>query len=49
MEVSHGRFGKGKILSIEGNGNDKKAAINFQGFGVKNLLIRFAKLTVINT
>ena len=49
MEVSHGRFGKGKVLSVEGSGNDKKAAINFQGFGVKNLLIRFAKLTILNS
>ena len=48
-EVSHGRFGKGKVLSVEGSGNDKKAAINFQGFGVKNLLIRFAKLTILNS
>jgi|TARA_B110000240_G_scaffold198226_1_gene257473 DNA helicase-2/ATP-dependent DNA helicase PcrA len=47
-QVTHGRFGKGKVSSIEGKGNDKKAAIDFQGFGVKNLLIRFAKLTVVN-
>jgi len=46
MEVEHARFGSGIVKSIEGNGNDKKAAIAFKGFGVKNLLLRFAKLKV---
>ena len=46
MKVVHGRFGKGKVISIEGAGSDKKAAINFQGFGVKNLLVKFAKLKI---
>ena len=45
--VEHSRFGKGEVLSVEGNGNDKKAAINFKGVGVKNLLLRFAKLKII--
>ena len=45
--VAHSRFGKGKVLTVEGNGNDKKAAIKFQGVGVKNLLLRFAKLKVL--
>ncbi len=44
MEVEHARFGCGIVKSIEGIGNDKKAAIAFKGFGVKNLLLRFAKL-----
>jgi hypothetical protein len=34
------------VQSIEGNGIDKKAAIAFKGFGVKNLLLRFAKLKI---
>jgi len=46
IEVEHARFGKGVIQSIEGKGADKKAAIAFKGFGVKNLLLRFAKLKV---
>ena len=45
--VEHSRFGKGEVLSVEGNGNDKKAAINFKGVGVKNLLLRFAKLKIL--
>jgi len=46
MEVEHARFGRGIVESIEGAGSDKKAAIAFKGFGVKNLLLRFAKLKI---
>jgi hypothetical protein len=35
-------------MHIEGKGNDKKAAIEFRGIGVKNLLLRFAKLKILN-
>ena len=45
-EVEHARFGNGIVKSIEGKGNDKKAVILFKGFGIKNLLLRFAKLKV---
>ena len=48
MNVEHGRFGKGKVLSIEGTGNDKKAIIEFQGIGIKNLLLKYAKLKTID-
>ena len=46
MEVEHDRFGSGVVQRIEGTGNDKKAVIVFIGFGVKNLLLRFAKLKI---
>ena len=45
--VSHTRFGKGKVLKIEGVGNDRKAEIQFEKGDVKKLLLRFAKLEVI--
>ena len=45
--VMHERFGKGKILNIEGVGADKKAEIHFEVGGIKKLLLRFAKLDVI--
>ena len=48
VTVEHGRFGRGKIMKIEGNGNDKKAEIKFVTGPVKKLLLRFAKLTVIS-
>lgn len=47
--VNHTRFGKGKVLKIEGVGNDKKAEIRFERGDVKKLLLRFAKLEVLNS
>ena len=46
--VYHERFGKGIIKALEGVGNDKKAQVNFELGGLKNILLRFAKLTIIN-
>jgi DNA helicase II / ATP-dependent DNA helicase PcrA len=46
-EVQHERFGKGKVLSVDGNGPNKKATVFFQGVGQKQLLLRFAKLAII--
>ena len=46
-EVEHARFGKGIVEKIEGKGVDKKAIINFNVHGSKNLLLRFAKLKVL--
>jgi len=43
-EVIHERFGVGKVMALEGNGADQKAAIDFDGVGVKKLLLRFARL-----
>jgi len=43
-EVMHDRFGVGKVIALEGSGADQKAAIDFQGVGVKKLLLRFARL-----
>lgn len=45
--IMHERFGRGKVLKIEGAGADKKAEINFDTTGVKKLLLRFARLKVI--
>ena len=47
MRVNHDRFGKGKILQIEGNTDNKKAIIFFEGIGQKTLLLKFAKLDII--
>lgn len=46
-EVEHMRFGKGKVLGIEGVGQDKKAEIDFENGGIKKLLLRFAKLNIL--
>lgn len=45
--VNHSRFGRGKVLKIEGVGNDRKAEIKFDHGDVKKLLLRFAKLEVL--
>ena len=47
IAVEHMRFGRGKILKIEGVGQDKKAEIHFEKGGIKKLLLRFAKLKVL--
>jgi len=46
--VMHERFGKGKILNLEGTGADRKAEIHFEVGGIKKLLLRFAKLNIIS-
>jgi len=46
--VEHMRFGKGKVLAIDGVGQDKKAEIDFENGGIKKLLLRFAKLKLIS-
>jgi len=46
--VQHDRFGKGTVTAIEGKYPDQKATINFDGIGCKQLLLKFAKLTLIN-
>ena len=46
--VMHERFGKGRVISIEGSGGDKKAEIKFEKNGVKKLLLRFSKLEIIS-
>jgi DNA helicase-2/ATP-dependent DNA helicase PcrA len=47
MDVEHERFGKGKVISMEGTGANTKATVFFPGVGNKQLLVRFAKLKVI--
>lgn len=45
--VEHERFGKGKVISVEGNGPNMKATVFFNGIGQKQLLLKFAKLRLI--
>ncbi|MAZ26255.1 MAG: ATP-dependent DNA helicase [Cytophagaceae bacterium] len=46
--VEHTRFGRGVVVKLEGVGQDKKAEINFENGGIKKLLLRFAKLEVLD-
>ena len=45
--VFHERFGKGKVIEIEYDGNNSRATINFQNSGQKKVLLRFAKLKIL--
>jgi DNA helicase-2/ATP-dependent DNA helicase PcrA len=46
-KVMHERFGRGEVVNLEGVGGDKKAEINFEVGGIKKLLLRFAKLEIL--
>ncbi|MEY4486805.1 MAG: hypothetical protein RL440_1341 [Bacteroidota bacterium] len=45
--IMHERFGKGKVLKLEGQGADKKATIFFPQHGSKTVLLRFANIEII--
>ncbi len=47
--VEHKRFGEGEIINFEDKGSNKKAIINFKNSGIKKLLLKFAKLSKINS
>lgn len=46
-EVEHARFGKGKVISVEGTGVSRKASVFFKNVGQKQLLLQYAKLKVL--
>lgn len=48
MQVGHDRFGIGKVISMEGSFPNNKATVFFEGVGQKQLLIKFAKLNILN-
>ena len=45
--VEHERFGKGKIITLSGNASDLKAVVEFEEFGRKTLLLKFAKMKIL--
>lgn len=47
MKVSHEKFGTGKVLGVEGAGDSRKATVFFEGVGQKQLMLKFAKLSVV--
>jgi DNA helicase-2/ATP-dependent DNA helicase PcrA len=47
MKVMHERFGRGVVISIEGIAPNSKAIINFENSGQKQLLLKFAKLSIL--
>ena len=47
MKIEHQRFGVGTILKLEGSGENAKATVEFVHSGTKQLLLKFAKFTII--
>ncbi len=47
QQVEHERFGFGEVVNLEGAKGDIKATISFKGLGQKQLLLKFAKLRIV--
>ena len=45
--IEHQRFGIGTVVKVEGSGENTKATVNFKNAGTKQLLLKFAKYTII--
>lgn len=45
--IEHERFGIGKVIRLEGDGDNKKATVTFEHVGTKQLLLRFARFKVL--
>ena len=46
--IEHQRFGIGTVVKIEGSGENTKATVNFQNAGTKQLLLKFAKYSIVS-
>ena len=46
-QVQHQRFGKGVVTELEGEGQNKKAKVNFDQIGTKVLVLKFAKMRIV--
>jgi DNA helicase-2/ATP-dependent DNA helicase PcrA len=49
MTVEHERFGRGKVIFLDGRPGEKKATVLFESAGQKQLLLKFAKLKIIQS
>ena len=47
QQIAHSRFGRGKVVALTGTGIDAKATVEFENVGTKQLLLRFAKFTIL--
>ena len=48
MKIEHQRFGRGTVLKIEGTGENTKATVEFVHSGTKQLLLKYAKFTLVD-
>ncbi len=47
-KIEHQRFGVGIVRKIEGQGENAKATVEFQNSGIKQLLLKYAKYTILD-
>ena len=45
--IEHQRFGIGTVLKVEGSGENTKATVTFRNAGTKQLLLKFARYTIV--
>ena len=45
--IEHQRFGIGNVIKVEGSGENAKATVAFRNAGTKQLLLKFAKYTIV--
>ena len=48
MRVEHPKFGYGTVTEMDRDGSNPKAKVEFENFGMKTLLLTFAKLRIVN-
>ncbi len=48
MEVEHEKFGIGKVVSLEGDGNNRIATLFFAGIGQKRIMLKYAKVRIVS-
>ena len=48
IKIEHQRFGRGTVLKIEGTGENTKATVEFVHSGTKQLLLKYAKFTLVD-
>lgn len=46
--IEHQRFGVGKVVKVEGTGENTKATVDFRNVGTKQLLLKFAKFKIVD-
>jgi DNA helicase-2/ATP-dependent DNA helicase PcrA len=44
--VFHNNFGKGRVIELSGRGDSRKAQIQFDKVGLKNIILKYANLTI---
>lgn len=48
MEIEHQKFGIGKIIAVEGSGDNRIATMFFNGIGEKRIMLKYAKVKILN-